>query len=112
MAERFLYLTTTGRRSGEPRHIEIWFVERGGKYYMVSERRGESNWVKNIKKTPEVSFSVGTRGDQGAEVPRTRGIGRAVREDEEPALVREVRALMDAKYRWSDGLVVEIAKAG
>jgi hypothetical protein len=32
-------------------------------------------------------------------------------EEEEPVLVREVRALMDAKYRWSDGLVVEIAAA-
>ena len=29
MSERFLYLTTTGRTSGLPRTIEIWFVQRG-----------------------------------------------------------------------------------
>jgi hypothetical protein len=25
--EQFLYLTTTGRKTGLPREIEIWFVE-------------------------------------------------------------------------------------
>lgn len=109
MDERFLYLTTTGRTTGEPRRIEIWFVEHGGRHYLVSERREASHWVKNIQHHAEVMFSVGTRGDPGAAVPVTRGVGRVVREEEEPVLVREVRALMDAKYRWSDGLVVEIA---
>ena len=30
----FLYLTTTGRRSGQPREIEIWFTSRDGRYYL------------------------------------------------------------------------------
>jgi hypothetical protein len=25
--EQFIYLTTTGRKTGRPREIEIWFVE-------------------------------------------------------------------------------------
>jgi hypothetical protein len=39
MAERFLYLTTTGHKSGLPRRIEIWFVGHAGRHYLVSERR-------------------------------------------------------------------------
>jgi deazaflavin-dependent oxidoreductase (nitroreductase family) len=112
MAEQFLYLTTRGRKTGEPRRIEIWFVEHKGRHYIVSERREESHWVKNLQHDPAVTFSVGTRGEPGAAVPPSRAAGRVVREEEEPALVREVRALMDAKYRWSDGLVVEIRPKG
>ncbi len=54
MADTFLYLTTTGRTSGLPRSIEIWFVEHAGRYYIVSERREESGWVKNLRKEPSV----------------------------------------------------------
>lgn len=110
MAELFLYLTTKGRVSGEPREIEIWFVEHDGRHYMVSERREESGWVKNIARDPGVTFSVGTRDDRGSAVPRTLGVARALREEDDPARVRAVRAKMDAKYRWSDGLVVEIVR--
>ena len=35
----FLYLTTTGRRTGLPREIEIWFTERGGHFYVIAEHR-------------------------------------------------------------------------
>jgi deazaflavin-dependent oxidoreductase (nitroreductase family) len=109
MAERFLYLTTTGRKSGEPRGIEIWYVERGGLYYMISERREESNWVKNIQHDPAVTFSVGTRADQGEALPSTRATGRVIDDGEEPELARAVRGLMDAKYGWSAGLIVELS---
>lgn len=109
MAEQFLYLTTTGRKSGEPRRIEIWYVERGGRHYMISERREESHWVKNIQHDPAVVFSVGTRADPTAGLPATRATGRVVDDGEEPELARAVRALMDAKYGWSEGLVVELS---
>jgi deazaflavin-dependent oxidoreductase (nitroreductase family) len=109
MAESFLYLTTTGRTSGQPRGTEIWFVEHAGRYYIVSERREESGWVKNLRKEPRLRFSVGTREAPEAAVASTNGRGRVVSEDDAPDLVRAVRALMDAKYHWSDGLVVELA---
>jgi deazaflavin-dependent oxidoreductase (nitroreductase family) len=106
--EQFLYLTTTGRRTGEPRRIEIWFVERAGRYYIVSERREASQWVRNIERDPSVTVSVGTRANRDAATPTTSARARIVREDDDPSLVREVRGLMDAKYGWSDGLIVEI----
>lgn len=109
MAEHFLYLTTTGRTTGQPRQIEIWFVEHAGRHYMVSERREESGWVKNIQSCPQVHFSVGSRAAKEAAVPHSAARARAVPADEEPELARQVRSLMDAKYGWSEGLIVELA---
>lgn len=108
MAEHFLYLTTTGRTSGQPRRIEIWFVAHAGRYYLVSELRDNAHWVKNLQALPRVVFSIGTREDQAARLALTPATVRVVSHDDEPELVREISALMDAKYGWSDGLIVEL----
>ncbi len=97
----FLYLTTTGRKTGQPREIEIWFVEREGRYYMVSEHGERSNWVQNIVHNPKVSFWVNGTTYQGT--------GRAIDPEAEPELAAAVSALMDTKYEWSDGLIVELS---
>jgi F420H(2)-dependent quinone reductase len=110
MAERFLYLTTTGRSTGLPRDIEIWFVEHAGRYYLISERREASGWVQNLRKEARVRFSIGSRTAPEEEVPSATGRARVVEGVEgDEDLVRAARGLMDAKYGWSDGLVVEIA---
>ena len=106
--ERFLYLVTRGRKTGQPRGIEIWYVEEGGRFYIVAERREDTHWVKNVRVDPAVSFSVGTRADQGSQVPRTSALARPIDDAGEAALAARVRALMQQKYGWSDGLVVEI----
>ncbi len=49
-----LYLTRTGRRTGLPREIEIWFVELDGRYYLVSELRERAHWVRNAAAEPRV----------------------------------------------------------
>jgi hypothetical protein len=110
MAEHFLYLTTIGRTSGAERQIEIWFVEREGSFYVVAETRERAGWVKNLMKQPRVVFSVGTRSNLAAGYAATRARARVVRDADDPPLVRAVKALMDAKYGWSDGLVVELRK--
>ncbi len=112
MAERFLYLTTTGRTSGLPREIEIRFVEHGGRYYLVSGAREASGWVQNLRKDPRVRFSVGSRGAPEDEVPSAPGHARVVEGPPDADLQRAVCAQMSAKYGWSDGLVVEITPAG
>jgi deazaflavin-dependent oxidoreductase (nitroreductase family) len=103
-AQSFLYLTTTGRVSGLPRTIEIWFVEREGRFYVVAERRENAQWVQNLQRDGAVLFRVGTRDETGPRAPAT---ARIVLEEEDDVLA-EVKSLMDAKYGWSDGLVVEI----
>jgi deazaflavin-dependent oxidoreductase (nitroreductase family) len=110
MAEHFLYLTTTGHKSGLPRSIEIWFVEHAGKHYIVSERLEASGWVKNLRHDPRVRFSVGSREAPEEGLRAAAGSGRMVDEGAEPDLVREIRALMDAKYGWSERLVCELSR--
>jgi deazaflavin-dependent oxidoreductase (nitroreductase family) len=96
----FLYLTTTGRRTGLPREIEIWFTERGGHFYVIAEHRDRANWVRNIRANLHVHVRAGDR--------RFAGTARLVDDEREPDLAEAVKALSDAKYGWSDGLIVEI----
>ncbi len=98
---QFLYLTTTGWKSGQPHEIEIWFVAHDGRYFLVSEHRERSHWVQNIQRHPDVTFRV---GDQSF-----TGTARTVDPQAEPALAAEIVRLMEAKYEWGDGLIVELA---
>jgi len=97
----YLYLTTTGRRSGLPREIEIWFTEHEGSFYVIAEHRERAQWVRNIQADPRVRVRVGDRVFDAT--------ARSLSEEDEPDLVRTIKGLSDAKYGWSDGLVVEIA---
>jgi deazaflavin-dependent oxidoreductase (nitroreductase family) len=108
MSEAFLYLTTRGRVSGLPRQIEIWFVEHEGRYYIVAEGREQAGWVKNLKASPAVTFSVGPREAPASVVPPTPAEARAIDRAAFPELAAAVAKAMDVKYGWSDGLIVEI----
>lgn len=102
--DEFLYLTTTGRKSGEPREIEIWFVEYESCYYLCAEKREQADWVQNIQHDSAISFWVHGQ--------TYNGTGRVIDSALEPELASPVAALFDAKYQWSDGLLVELcAKA-
>jgi deazaflavin-dependent oxidoreductase (nitroreductase family) len=98
---QFLYLTTTGWKAGNPHPIEIWFVAHDRRYYIVSEHREGSHWVQNIRHHPAVTFRVGETAFPGT--------GRVVDAAVELDLTTAVAALMDAKYEWSDGLMVELS---
>jgi len=96
----YLYLTTTGRVTGQPREIEIWFVEHGGRFYLVAERKS-ANWVRNIQSQPQVKVRVGDA--------EFNAVAHVVHNEREPQLAATVSALFDVKYGWSDGLIVELA---
>ena len=98
----YLYLTTTGRVSGQAREIEIWFAEHGGRFYLVAERES-ANWVRNIQARPQVKVRIGDA--------EFNAIARVVHDGREPPLATIVKALFHAKYGWSDGLMVELAPA-
>lgn len=86
-SEAFCYITTTGRRTGNPHEIEIWFALNDRTLYMLSGGRERSDWVRNIVQTPQVKVRIaGTTLD---------GRGRTVTDPEEDALAR--RLLLD-KY--------------
>jgi deazaflavin-dependent oxidoreductase (nitroreductase family) len=81
-SESYCYLTTTGRVSGEPREIEIWFGLDGDTLYMLSGGGERSNWVRNLLREPEVSVRL---GDQ-----RLRGRARIVAGGDEDARARRL----------------------
>ena len=82
------YLTTTGRHTGAPHRIEIWFALVDGVAYLLSGAGDRSDWVRNLMISPEVILEIGGR-------KRTTR-ARIVTDLEEDALARHV--LVD-KYR-------------
>lgn len=57
----YCYVTTTGRRSGNPHTIEIWFAQHGGRVYLLSGGGEGSDWVKNLRVHPTVGVRIGDR---------------------------------------------------
>ena len=98
----YLYLTTTGRVTGQPPEIEIWFTEHGGHFYLVAERES-ANWVRNIHSQPQIKVRVGDA--------EFNALARVVHNEREPQLAATVKALFDAKYGWSAGLIAELTPA-
>jgi deazaflavin-dependent oxidoreductase (nitroreductase family) len=58
-ASQFCYLTTTGRISGNPHRIEIWFALHGDTAYLLSGGGGRSDWVRNLEVAPDVVLEIG-----------------------------------------------------
>ena len=102
MPELFFYMTTTGRVSGKPHRIEIWFAEHEACYYLCCEYPDKADWVKNIKKTPQVLFHVGERQQ---DVPDKAGIATVL---EDATILEAVKAKFREKYNWDAGLMVQI----
>ena len=97
---QFLYLTTKGRKTTSQHIIEIWFVEYNKRYYILSERKKDSDWVQNIIVDSNVSFKVNNK--------TYKGYARIVDKNKEPILANAVSDLMFEKYGWNDGLIVEL----
>ncbi|PYT05553.1 MAG: nitroreductase family deazaflavin-dependent oxidoreductase [Acidobacteria bacterium] len=99
---QYLYLTTVGRITGEPRQIEIWFTQFNGKFYVLAEHFHETQWVKNIGRNPSVHVRV---DDQEFEAT-----ARALDEQHDRETWQTAQRLSLEKYGWGDGLPVEIVR--
>jgi deazaflavin-dependent oxidoreductase (nitroreductase family) len=89
----FCYLTTTGRRSGLPRTIEIWFGLHGDVVYLLSGGGDRSDWVKNLQRDPAVRVRLGDQTRSGK--------ARVVADQDEDA---RARRLLAGKYQgWREG---------
>jgi deazaflavin-dependent oxidoreductase (nitroreductase family) len=82
--EAFCYLTTTGRVTGRPHTIEIWFAINEATLYMLSGNGPDrhADWVRNLMKTPAVAIRI--REQEFA------GSGRVVEDSDEDALARRL----------------------
>ena len=57
-----LDLTTTGRKTGRPRTVELWFVyEDGVVWFMTARDRNgpTSHWARNLQANLEASLKIG-----------------------------------------------------
>ncbi len=55
--DRNVDITTTGRRTGEPRRIEIWHHLVDGNVY-ITGLPGSRSWYANMLANPDVTFHV------------------------------------------------------
>ena len=97
---QYLYLTTTGRVTGLPREIEIWFVLSDGKLYILAEHFRKAQWVKNIERDGRVRVRVGEREYEAT--------ARVLDRRQDSADWKTAQQLAREKYGWGEGLPVEI----
>jgi deazaflavin-dependent oxidoreductase (nitroreductase family) len=64
VSQKFIHVTTTGRKSRMPRTVELWFAVRNGRVYL-SHEGSETDWVKNIRHSDRVSFEIGGKSFTG-----------------------------------------------
>ena len=80
-------LITTGRKSGNESSRPIWFVEEDEKLLLLPVSGSESNWYRNVEKTPTIGLAA-----DGAEL-RT-----AARTTEDRSTVDHVVEAFSDKY--------------
>jgi deazaflavin-dependent oxidoreductase (nitroreductase family) len=87
--EQFCYLTTTGRKTGKPHTVEIWFAmpEERRTLFILSSGRERSDWVRNILCDPTVEVRIAEQ--------TFGGCGRIINDGAEEHLARR---LVVAKY--------------
>ena len=89
----YCYLTTTGRVTGKPHEIEIWFGLKEATLYLLSGGMDKSDWVKNLMKQPAVTVRIAKHTFPGT--------ARLVKDEKEETMARY---LLAEKYQeWESG---------
>ena len=88
---REIALTVIGRTSGREISIPVWFVRDGDKLYLVPVKGSDSDWYKNVLKTPTIRLA--------AEVTQLEA---TVTPTSDPAKVEHVLDKFRAKYGARD----------
>ncbi len=89
----YCYLTTTGRVSGRPHEIEIWFGLEGSVLYLLSGGGDDSDWVKNLRADPSVKIRIARNNITG----RARIVSDRTED-------QRARRLLATKYQgWTGG---------
>jgi deazaflavin-dependent oxidoreductase (nitroreductase family) len=94
-SQRTVELTTTGRRTGNPHTVTVWFLVDGPVLYL-NTLDPTRDWVRNVLKQPEVRLDFGGTVLLGQLHPVT-----------DPALETHIRQALRDKYwiAWAGGLV-------
>ena len=97
----YCYLTTTGRRSGRPHRIEIWFAAAAGgrdAIYLLAGGRERTDWVGNLRVHPAVRVEILDRSFAGT----ARVIEGMPDESAARRLVYEKYRTRDQLEEWRD----------
>ena len=99
--EEYCYLTTTGRKTGKPHEIEIWFCIHDNSIYLMAGGGETADWVQNLIQNPVGKIRI------GKEIFTV-----TARFDKDKAEDEAVRNLMADKYkeREKDGSLSEWAQ--
>ena len=62
-------ITVTGRKSGRPITLPIWFVSENGTLYLLPVKGSDTQWYKNALKNPAMRIKAGTAEDQVTVTP-------------------------------------------
>ncbi|HZQ86669.1 MAG TPA: nitroreductase family deazaflavin-dependent oxidoreductase [Acidimicrobiales bacterium] len=97
--ELFCYLTTTGRRTGQPHTIEIWFAREAKDahtLYLMAGARDRSDWVRNVQANADVTVRIGD--------DELRATARVLDPDQDADEDALARRLLLAKYQKGEEL--------
>jgi deazaflavin-dependent oxidoreductase (nitroreductase family) len=91
--EQYCYVTTRGRKTGNPHEIEIWFGIHSDCLYLLSGAKDKSDWVRNLLRDPHVMVQIGEH--------TFTGLARLIADAEEDWTARH---LLATKYQgWHVG---------
>ena len=64
-----LKLTTIGRKSGQMRTVEVWFVVDDGAIVVQAGAQGQKGWLANVRSNPGVRLELAGRALEGRAEP-------------------------------------------
>ncbi|HSS61672.1 MAG TPA: nitroreductase family deazaflavin-dependent oxidoreductase [Candidatus Limnocylindrales bacterium] len=111
---RTIDITTTGRRTGRPRRIEIVFHNIDGRIYVSgTPRTSKRSWLANLEAHPAFTFHL--KGAVKADLPATARV--ITDEAERRAVLPDVarnwgRSDVDTMVRYSPLIEVTFDRAG
>jgi len=88
---REINITVTGRKSGRPIFIPVWFVLEGDKLYLLPVQGSDTQWYKNALKNPTIKIESGGEKAELKVTPIT-----------DPKQVASVAEKFRSKYGASD----------
>lgn len=114
VTDHVIDITTTGRRSGQPRRIETWLYRAAGGLYLTGEP-GKRDWLANIEASPQ--FTLHLKDSVSADLKATGTV--IVSEPERRAILGKIVAELNrAEYdyeldEWvADSPLVEFTLVG
>jgi deazaflavin-dependent oxidoreductase (nitroreductase family) len=102
-ADPTIDITTTGRRSGQPRRIEIWMMDVDGRFF-ITGTPGRRDWLANLRANPELTVHLKT--SDVADLP-----AHAVEVSDEPTRRSVIEHLAATWYRGQTSVDDLVANA-